>query len=209
MFVYPFEGRPTTDEPSSDDKKAFVKQMDAKVIKAEEDAVKAVKAAKAAGFKKLGESKGLKLLVKDKDLFVSFYMKGICKNEGLPELDDVKAYLKKYDGDDLDAEDKEKKANIKNAVAALTDAKKEDVEAFNKLYKKMIEKAEAYGKAVKALDENIVATAKAVSEKDDATDEEKATAKWFAAPSVDRAAVAKPLKAFAKAQKTAQAEDNQ
>ena len=78
---------------------------------------------------------------------------------------------------------------------------------FNKAFKKAVEKAEDYHKAVAAFDEDIIKKDKAVQDgkKSKAI---KAASAWVAGPSQDRVVIVKSYKAFAKAAKAADKQDD-
>lgn len=131
-------------------------------------------------------------------------MKGITRNEGLPDVKKIEAVQEKLKkaGDKADPA---KKKIVDNAVTALKGADKENVDKFNKLYKASLDKAKEYQSALAKMDKDIIkVTAAAVK----ANDKLKAVGEYLTEPSEQRAVLNKAQEAFGEAIDTAEEQDD-
>lgn len=133
---------------------------------------------------------------------MNIYMKAITRLEGLPTLEKLKkeqTKLKEVKGQT------ELKAAVDNAVAAIKDADKENIDKFNKLYKASLGKAKDYQSALAKMDKDILkVTAAAVK----ADDKLEADAKLLTKPSEQRGVLNKAQEAFGDAIDVAEEQDD-
>lgn len=131
-------------------------------------------------------------------------MKGITRNEGLPDLKKIEAAQEKLKKAGDKADPKLKKA-VDDAVTALKGADKENVDKFNKLYKASLDKAKEYQSALAKMDKDILKVTAAAVKGDDKL---KAAGEYLTKPSEQRAVLNKAQEAFGEAIDTAEEQDD-